>query len=108
MLPFGTIASIASPQFNLSSVEHPCKSRKRMSPEKTCRRRKQLIKRDGVCCHYCNKPLIEQQMTLDHKHPFALGGDDSLENLVIACLRCNREKGNQRYEDYQRFRSQPG
>jgi 5-methylcytosine-specific restriction endonuclease McrA len=33
-------------------------------------------------------------MTTDHVVPRTLGGEDSWENLVCACVRCNNGKGN--------------
>ncbi len=33
------------------------------------------------------------ELTVDHFHPVSAGGDDSDENLVYACMRCNLYKG---------------
>lgn len=54
--------------------------------------RKNVIKRDGGRCQYCgasNKPL-----TVDHVIPKKLGGQDTWENLVCACVQCNNRKGD--------------
>ena len=53
--------------------------------------RKNIIKRDGGRCQYCGKK--GSQMTVDHVIPKNLGGKDSWENLVAACLVCNNKKG---------------
>jgi 5-methylcytosine-specific restriction endonuclease McrA len=53
----------------------------------------------GKCLH-CNAKLVvgddgraRGAATLEHVQPTAQGGDDRLENLAVACARCNREKG---------------
>lgn len=54
--------------------------------------KKNIIKRDNHECQYCGKRV--GVMTTDHIIPKALGGEDSWENLVCACLECNNRKGN--------------
>jgi 5-methylcytosine-specific restriction endonuclease McrA len=54
--------------------------------------KKNIIKRDNHQCQYCGRKI--GVMTTDHIVPRALGGDDSWENLVCACLECNNRKGN--------------
>jgi len=54
--------------------------------------RKNVLKRDGHRCQYCgttNGPL-----TVDHVLPKIYGGNDSWENLVCACTKCNSIKGD--------------
>ncbi len=53
--------------------------------------KKNVIKRDRHQCQYCGKK--KKVMTTDHIVPKSLGGDDSWENLVCACLECNNRKG---------------
>jgi hypothetical protein len=48
-----------------------------------------VFERDGYICRYCQKQLTRSTATLDHVKPIAEGGDNSLENLVTACLDCN-------------------
>ena len=75
----------------------------------------QLAARDGGWyCHYCHLPLVDdtprnQQIwrslghgiaTVDHKTPSAKGGGDCLSNMVLACRRCNEEKGHMSYQRY--------
>lgn len=52
----------------------------------------QVYERDDYKCRYCNKQLTRFTTTLDHVHPVADGGSNSLENLVTACLECNSKK----------------
>ena len=54
--------------------------------------RKNIIRRDGHRCQYCGSTA--GQLTVDHIVPKALGGKDSWENLITACLPCNNKKGN--------------
>ncbi len=55
--------------------------------------KKNIIKRDNRQCQYCGRKT--GTMTTDHIVPKALGGSDTWENLVCACLECNNRKGNQ-------------
>lgn len=54
--------------------------------------RKNLLHRDGHTCQYCQKS--GEEMTLDHVIPRSRGGQDTWENMVVACMRCNVRKGN--------------
>ncbi len=53
----------------------------------------------GKCLH-CKTRLVvgddgrsHGEATLEHVWPQAQGGGDELENLAVACSRCNRQKG---------------
>ncbi|MGG5171738.1 HNH endonuclease [Pseudarthrobacter sp. J1738] len=52
--------------------------------------RRGVLRRDGNRCGYCGKSAH----TIDHIQPRSRGGEDSWENLVACCLRCNNVKGN--------------
>ena len=54
--------------------------------------------RDGYICRSCGKQLTRFTATVDHVRSLGEGGDNSLENLVTACLDCNarRRKRSQR------------
>jgi 5-methylcytosine-specific restriction endonuclease McrA len=54
--------------------------------------RKNLLHRDGHSCQYCG--FDGDALTLDHVMPRSRGGQDSWENIVVACMRCNVNKGN--------------
>lgn len=45
-------------------------------------------------CVYCATALAPDTATLDHVHPLARGGPHVPGNLVTACARCNRLKGD--------------
>jgi 5-methylcytosine-specific restriction endonuclease McrA len=48
----------------------------------------------GRRCVYCASPLDFAMATLDHVFPLAHGGSHNAGNLVAACVRCNRLKGD--------------
>lgn len=54
--------------------------------------RKNIIKRDSHRCQYCGR--MSAAMTVDHVTPKKLGGTDTWENLVCACIDCNNKKGD--------------
>lgn len=58
--------------------------------------RKNIFRRDGHRCQYCDSP---KDLTLDHVIPKSRGGGDSWENLVTACKICNNQKGNRTPEE---------
>ena len=48
----------------------------------------------GRRCVYCATMLALDMATLDHVFPLSLGGASAPGNLVTACARCNRLKGD--------------
>jgi 5-methylcytosine-specific restriction endonuclease McrA len=54
--------------------------------------RKNILRRDGHRCQYCSKSDVA--LTVDHVIPRARGGEDTWENLVCACVKCNNKKGD--------------
>jgi len=59
--------------------------------------RKNIIKRDNHQCQYCG--VRSGPVTIDHVIPKVQGGEDSWENLVCACVKCNNKKGNRTPEE---------
>jgi hypothetical protein len=47
-------------------------------------------------CEYCHYPelLSSAPLSIDHIHPQSLGGSDELDNLALACRRCNERRYN--------------
>lgn len=47
-------------------------------------------------CAYCGKTISFKEMQVDHIKPKRRGckggGDDSIDNLLPSCIRCNRSK----------------
>ena len=55
---------------------------------------KEVFARDGLCCRYCGwRHRAASKFHIDHVVAVSKGGTDSLNNLVVACERCNRAKG---------------
>ncbi|MFC1939593.1 HNH endonuclease [Chloroflexota bacterium] len=52
--------------------------------------RLEVFKRDHYTCQYCGKET--HQLTLDHVVPRYRGGQHTWENVVSACVPCNRRK----------------
>lgn len=55
--------------------------------------RRNLFARDRNRCQYCGRTFPTSDLSIDHVTPRSLGGGDSWENLVCACVRCNARKG---------------
>jgi 5-methylcytosine-specific restriction endonuclease McrA len=48
---------------------------------------------ESACCFWCGDRLWIEELTVEHLVPRALGGSDQVENIVLACQKCNQEKG---------------
>jgi hypothetical protein len=53
-------------------------------------------KRAEYRCEYCHYPefLSTSPLTIDHINPQSLGGSDDVDNLALACRRCNERHYN--------------
>jgi len=63
---------------------------KRPRPEKKLTRF-EVFNRDEYICQYCGHQTKE--LTLDHVIPRRRGGKHTWDNVVSACIPCNRRKG---------------
>ncbi len=52
-----------------------------------------LFRRDGQLCMYCGQHFMSRDLTRDHIRPLSQGGEDSWQNVITACRRCNNHKG---------------
>lgn len=50
-------------------------------------------KRQRGQCYYCNATVAKHKATLEHRIPVSQGGSLRYGNAVMACRRCNEEKG---------------
>ena len=85
----GTIRS-ANAEFEIPSVIKLGAMIKRPRPRVSLSK-KEVLRRDNYTCQYCgSRPHF---LTIDHVRPRHLNGPHSWENLVAACVPCNRKKG---------------
>lgn len=75
--------------FPLPSVIRITYMIKRPRPERKLTRL-EVFNRDRYTCQYCGKQT--RQLTLDHVIPRYRGGEHTWENVVSACIPCNRRK----------------
>jgi hypothetical protein len=57
----------------------------------------EVIRQRAKCrCEYCHYPelLSSAPLSIDHIQPQSLGGNDDLDNLALACRRCNERRYN--------------
>lgn len=72
-----------------------------MNSKRRQSKKAQLIQEFGSQCWWFGRSLPPEDLTLDHVKPKSLGGSNSLENLRLACLSCNRSRGNSPYPPQQ-------
>ena len=84
--------------FPLPSVIRLAYMIKRPRPERKLTRL-EVFNRDQYTCQYCGKE--SRQLTLDHVIPRYKGGEQSWENVVSACIPCNRRKAGRTPEEAQ-------
>jgi 5-methylcytosine-specific restriction endonuclease McrA len=58
-------------------------------------------------CAYCGKPL-NGGGEIDHMIPLDRGGSHSPSNVTLACMPCNRAKGNRTPQEYLDYRQRRG
>ena len=55
--------------------------------------RRNIFARDEHRCQYCGQRFRLKDLTIDHVIPRVQGGENTWENLVCACYKCNAKKG---------------
>lgn len=58
-----------------------------------------IVEKCNHCCAYCGKSGIKLEQ--EHKIPLSRGGNHTAENIVPACLPCNRKKYIKTAEEYE-------
>lgn len=71
-----------------------------------------MYQKQGGCCYYCGILMnfargifgepCDNTATIEHKIPKSRGGNNSSENLVLACNKCNNDKGSMNENEYKR------
>jgi hypothetical protein len=59
-----------------------------------------VIIRDGLICCYCEVPLTEETVTMDHIVPESKRGTFNTTNLTVACSECNNKRGDIPFFEY--------
>jgi 5-methylcytosine-specific restriction endonuclease McrA len=62
-------------------------------------KRLRIYMRDKFRCQYCGEKKSAAVLTLDHIMPRSRGGDNAPVNIVTACIKCNKRKGNRTPEE---------
>lgn len=78
-----------------------CKPRSELSDSV----KKIVYLRDNYICQYCGQigHSPENKLHIEHSTPICRGGDNSLQNLKVACSKCNLEKYNKTEEEYREY-----
>tara|TARA_B100001250_G_C19313012_1_gene577081 strand:- start:23 stop:421 length:399 start_codon:yes stop_codon:yes gene_type:complete len=83
---------LASPQEYLYQMKAQTRSEAR-------RKWKEAIKEKwNHVCAYCGEH--KDQMSLDHIHAKAMGGNSEVTNVLCACVECNKDKGHKNWEEW--------
>jgi 5-methylcytosine-specific restriction endonuclease McrA len=85
----GVIRSCTA-EFEIPSVIKLSQMIKRPRPRISLSKR-EILRRDEFTCQYCGRKM--RHLTLDHVIPRHRGGRHTWQNLVAACMPCNRRKG---------------
>lgn len=62
--------------------------------------REYVINRDGMICCYCDQPLTQETVTMEHIVPDSKRGTYNTTNLTVSCSSCNNRRGNKPFFDY--------
>jgi 5-methylcytosine-specific restriction endonuclease McrA len=65
--------------------------------------RANIYLRDRFCCQYCGHKGKRSELNIDHMVPRSRGGGSTWENVVVACIPCNRRKSNRLPEEIGMF-----
>ena len=55
----------------------------------TKKTKEQLLDQAEGLCEYCGVKVNEHTAMIDHKIPLNKGGTSNIENLAVACVKCN-------------------
>jgi 5-methylcytosine-specific restriction endonuclease McrA len=61
--------------------------------------RANIFRRDDYTCQYCGAQKDAEDLNFDHVIPASQGGPKCWENIVTACLPCNRQKADRTPEE---------
>ena len=55
------------------------------------------------CCGYCGVDLKIDEAIGDHMIPHSLGGETTMDNLVVSCNKCNSMKSSLPYDLWEKI-----
>lgn len=58
-----------------------------------------IYTRDNFTCQFCGKGFVTEDLTFDHVIPRSQGGRTCWENIVAACVECNKRKADRKPEE---------
>jgi 5-methylcytosine-specific restriction endonuclease McrA len=68
-----------------------------------------VYKRDNYTCQYCDYSVLNsgefRPLHIDHIRPFVARGSNSLDNMVVACSRCNLKVGSKWFGSFEEKKS---
>lgn len=67
------------------------------------RLRVELYDQQSGKCWYCGGDVWFEESHLEHQQPKSRNGKNDMENLVLACARCNLSKGSMNLEEYREY-----
>jgi len=67
-----------------------------------------LVRRDGPACVWCGHEPWREDLSVEHLLPRSRGGSGIEANLVVACRRCNKQRGSRPVDAYVRTLSAEG
>lgn len=77
----------------IHSTQHRDNSnRKRKRRNISERVRFKVFRRDGFTCQYCGRVATDMELSIDHIIPVSKNGTNDDNNLITACMVCNRGK----------------
>lgn len=59
--------------------------------------------RDMGKCRYCSIAVGPMDCSFDHVVPFKSGGENTVDNLVVSCITCQRSKYTKTPQEYQEW-----
>jgi len=89
----GFVLKLLDEAFTARGLTGPPRGDRRRRDSVSRELRDRVIARDGLVCQYCKANLMPSEATIDHVVPVSRGGSDDLENLRVACRKCNVKKG---------------
>lgn len=69
--------------------------------------RQELVQSQNMRCKYCLTPITFKTATIDHVRPKSQSGPTTRENVVAACVACNRLKKDMNIGEFNRLIRKP-